>query len=134
MIAPDDKPLEFEWPGAQEFTVRRLMGHFQALVHPNTGHRVRDLAHSSMQDFAGANLQVVDATSGEVVATGTTDADGHYEFYGLPPALYILRVKQKSASSTFDVDGNLFVQISPEAKSTEMPTLKLTMTDCGLMY
>ena len=77
--------------------------------------------------YVGAQVRLVDLTSGALVASTQTDNEGYYEFASVGPGLYLVRFSESSNSPNF----NMAVEVDETAAREHPPALTAQKHDCG---
>ena len=111
--------VSLTWPGGPITVVQNISGVLGA-------GREKD-------PWPGLEVLLKNATSGNI-AQVVTDASGHFVFRGVSPGFYVLHVRdpRPSAGPLSKLEGDIAIQVSPDAKDSELPRWGLEMSDCGL--
>lgn len=129
--------IGMEWPASNVLAVQTIGGIFHARIYQDTGKGVLDIAYKHEGPFANQPLRLSRASSAHMVAATTTDETGHFNFPSLEPGLYILHVQELTTPKPrhdFDITGDIFIEVVPDAKERELGALELNESSCGLDY
>ena len=124
-----ENTLQLNWPNVKVFKVRRIAGSlFKTPFDPTR--------LAAEPPLVGSRLTLTNARTVTKEGESTVQNDGSFTFPELMPGLYILHIKQEYLTGQSDqeeqIDGDIFVQILQDAKDSELPLLRLYMSDCGL--
>ena len=90
--------------------------------------------------FAGQLVELIDETTGQIIASTITDANGDYEFLNLLPGTYALRITPPIGfNESFDVDGlgnsnyigGIVLGISQSIPGQDFAYVQGTLSDTG---
>jgi hypothetical protein len=83
--------------------------------------------------WPGLEVSLKNTSSGNI-AKAVTDASGHFTFRGIPSGFYALHVSDPRLSAGYlsKLEGDLAIQVSPDAANRELPRWGLVMSSCGL--
>jgi len=109
------------------FRVRKIIGSFEVFKPDSDKETGKDIPLSK------AELKLKNAISGVVVKASTTDDQGRFEVNDVPRGWYVLQIIQRNEPSLpWKIQGNLFVELRPDAKDLQLPVITLSMSDCGI--
>ena len=111
------------WP-QRAYIVRQVRGW---LMDSFTGIWSSEEPNYEPKPFVAAQVQLVDLTSGLLLARTTTDDKGYYEFPSVGPGFYLVRFNEDSDSPNF----NMAVEVDGEAAREHPPALRAEKHDCG---
>lgn len=111
------------WP-QRAYIVRQVRGW---LMDAFTGMWSSAEPNYKPRPFGGARVQLIDLTSGALVARTQTDDKGYYEFASVGPGLYLVRFSENSNSPDF----NMAVEVDETAEREHPPALTAQKHDCG---
>ena len=120
--------MKLNWPNRKVFKVRHVAGTLIRTPFDNT-------QRSAEPPLAGAKLTLTDAIPGTVGRVLVVQNDGRFAFADLDAGLYIVHVKQDKGAKPFgeeEIDGDVFVEVVPNAVDQEIPVLRVYMSDCGM--
>jgi hypothetical protein len=123
-------PVDLKWPSQSPFKVRKLAG---TLMRTKLFKVAGQNGISRVQEpLSSTNIRLTEALSEVVLGEWPSDGQGSFAFNDVRPGLYILHVSDQLTESRLRIDGDVFVEIVPDAKEEKMPDLGLYMSDCGL--
>jgi hypothetical protein len=122
--------LNLSWPYRNVLKVRQVAG---TLVQTPFDSTVRSIE----PPLANAKITLIDAIPATQHSVSVVQKNGRFAFKNLNPGLYILHIKQDKDSkqaSDFEekIEGDIFVEIVPNAAERKIPLLRLYMSDCGM--
>ncbi len=122
--------LKLKWPDTKVFKAHKIAG---VLVRTPFDFTKR----VTEPPLVGANLTLIDAFPATQLGTFVVGTDGKFSFPNLSPGLYIVQVKQDKKIDLVGyledgIEGDIFVEIAPNAAEQEIPILRLYMSDCGM--
>jgi Carboxypeptidase regulatory-like domain len=79
--------------------------------------------------FVGAQVQLIDLTSGLLIARTQTDDKGYYEFSSVGPGFYLVRFNEDSDAGSPNF--NMAVELDDKAAREHPPALRAEKHDCG---
>jgi hypothetical protein len=113
----------------ESFKVRKIAGSLEF----RTVNRIGDKKVDEDAPLPLANLILKNAISGQVVKTFTTDDQGRFEITDVPRGLYVLWITQgEKPSRPQRIEGALLIELRTDAKDAQLPTMALSMSDCGM--
>jgi hypothetical protein len=118
---PANVTVPLRWPSIPPVFARSMKG----ILHAGDY-----LAGPNAPPPASVSLDLLDALSGRVLASGHTNAAGEFSFEGIGSGRYFLKLKQ---SDDWGETGLIALGIDPAAPA-ERFDLDLGGTDCGLSY
>lgn len=124
--------LTLKWPDQAVFKARTLVGTLMRTrlleVIAQNGSRARGRTETPLSNV---NLRLTESTSGSVLRDWLSDEQGSFDA-GVPsPGLYVLHVSEANSKSPTRVDGDILIEITPDAPNERMPTLALSVSSCG---
>jgi len=112
--------LKLDWPG-YSFAYRFLRGRFT----------ISEELNDPEIPLRNTVVELRDVYTGKLIESGSTDANGDYEFATTDPGLYALRlVLPKKGQAGFE-NRDLAVELEPSAKEYSIPELKVVQSDCA---
>jgi len=121
--APTRVPLL--WP-QRAYIVRQVRGW---LMDSFTGIRSSAEPNHKPRPFVTAQVQLIDLTSGLLVARTETDDKGYYEFSRVSPGFYLVRFNENSDADSPNF--NMAVEVDDKAAREHPPALSAEKHDCG---
>jgi hypothetical protein len=120
----DDSPsgvseVSLTWPGGPITAIQSVSGVFGA--------------GKEKDPRPGLEVSLKNASSGNI-AKVMTDASGHFMFREVSPGFYALHVSdpRPSVGSLSKLEGDIAIQVTPDATNGELPRWGLVMSSCGL--
>jgi len=112
--------VQVQWPAHPIQKVKRIVGAF--------------LLQGTKYALSQASVSVTDAWTGDVVGETATDTEGHFEVDGTKPGLYVLKIQQQfqGLRPKMLLEGNIFIEVAPDADEERLPVFPVTMSSCGL--
>jgi hypothetical protein len=112
--------LKLDWPG-YSYAYRFLRGRFTT----------SDLLSDPDIPLQNAVVELRDVYTAKLIESGSTDANGDYEFATTDPGLYALRlVLPKKGEAGFE-NRDLPIVLDPAAKKISIPQLRVVQSDCA---
>ena len=115
--------IQLLWP-QRGYVVRQVRGW---LMDAFTGIWSSAERNYKPRPFVGARVQLIDLTSGALVASTQADDKGYYEFAPVGPGLYLVRFNENSDSPNF----NMAVEVEKTAEREHPPSLTAQKHDCS---
>jgi hypothetical protein len=115
------------WP-QRAYIVRQVRGW---LMDAFTGIWSSTEPNYKPRPFVGAQVQLIDLTSGRVVARTQTDDKGYYEFVSVGPGFYLVRFNENSYSPNYSPNFNMAVEVDTAAGREHLPSLTAQKHDCS---
>lgn len=75
-------------------------------------------------------VELRDVYTGRLIESGSTDANGDYQFSTTTPGLYALRLVLPKKGQTGFENRDLAVELEPSAKEYSIPEMKVVQSDC----
>ena len=130
---PNDSPKEitFEWPGWKPLSTQTVSGVVTGRARTDRG-LGPDMAKPAYGQVSGAKLTLSKAVSNELVDLQITEETGKFDFKGVRPGFYFLRVETTAGGGArwFPSDGYVPVEVDPTAKFRDL-NLVLDNAICG---
>lgn len=120
-----DMPLAGKTPGANSDEFVKVGVDSEG--NPIITNKTRVIAEETYGPLEGAQFELRDSTGQTVIATATTDADGHMAFRGLDAGTYQLVETQAPAGFTFDPTPHTVI-ITPTYETKTIP-VQVTATE-----
>ena len=116
---PGASEVSLTWPGGPITAVQNVSGEFGA--------------GKEKDPWPGLEVFLRNSSSGNI-AKVVTDSSGHFTLHGIPPGFYALHVSdpRPNVGRLLKLDGNIAIQVSPDATDHELPRWGLVMGSCGL--
>jgi hypothetical protein len=112
------------WP-QRAYSVRQVRGW---LMDSNEGMWSSAEPNYKPRPFVAAQVQLIDLSSGSVLARTQTDKEGYYDFHSVGPGFYLVRFNDAEANSP---NFNMAVEVDDKAAGEHPPALKAEKHDCG---
>ncbi|HKV95733.1 MAG TPA: hypothetical protein VJW20_24540 [Candidatus Angelobacter sp.] len=116
--------IKLEWPYSREkiLSSRTLAGDL--------------ISNKPWHPFENIHLELWTAGGSAPLAVADTGPNGHFHFDESRAGIYVLRVRgrQKDISPDNQVEGDVAIELSPSGPDTTEISLRLDMTDCGIVY
>jgi hypothetical protein len=130
---PSDSPkkVTFEWPGWRPLSTQTVSGVLTGRARTDRG-LGPDLIKPVYGQVSGAKLTLSKAVSNELLESQITEETGKFDFKGVRPGFYFLRVETTAGSGArwFPSDGYVPVEVDPSAKFQDL-NLVLDNAICG---
>jgi hypothetical protein len=120
---PTEIPLL--WP-QRAYIVRQVRGW---LMDSFTGIWSSAEPNYKPRPFVAAQVQLIDLTSGSLIARTQTDDKGYYEFSSVGPGLYLVRFNEDPDADSPNF--NMAVEVDAKAPQEHPPALRAEKHDCG---
>jgi Carboxypeptidase regulatory-like domain len=127
--AKTKKRFDFQWADWSHQT-RRVAGTLTGLVPGDTGHPLMDIVHPKETVFAGVDITLKNALSGNEYRT-VSDSTGTFLIGGVPDGIYIMTIAggMKAISGTADITKQV-IDVTHAAKVRKSLPLQLKDTGC----
>ena len=111
--------VSLDWPN-YSLTYRFLRGRFT----------ISEQVNDTEIPLRNTPVELRDVYTARVIESGSTDANGDYQFSTTTPGLYALRlVLPKKGQAGFE-NRDLAVELEPSAKECSIPEMKVVQSDC----
>ncbi len=124
--------LTLKWPDQVVFKARTLVGTLMRTrlleVIGQNGSRTRSRTQTPLSNV---DLRLTEGVSGSVLREWLSDERGGFDASVPRPGLYVLHVSEANSKSPTRVDGDILIDITPDALDEKMPTLALSVSSCG---
>ena len=111
--------VSLTWPGGPITVVQNISGVLGA--------------GKEKDPWPGLEVLLKNASSGNI-AQVVTDPSGQFTFRGVSPGFYVLHVRdpRPSVEPLSNLEGDIAIQVTPDATDRELPRWGLEMSSCGL--
>jgi len=127
----DDTPtaVRLIWP-QRAYSVRQVRGWLMD-SNDGAGAIVWSMGEPNYKPrpFFAAQVQLIDLTSGSVLARTQTDKEGYYDFHSVGPGFYLVRFNENADASSPNF--NMAVEVDDKAAEEHPPALKAEKHNCG---